>query len=99
MPGSCPLIRRLRDPDILTQTPVEQAVAPKKQPPEAYFPRRLSIIGPDLTSEYLFTTMHTRAVRRHPRLAPSRIGKAPTSFAVLTFITAGPNGEKLPCLG
>src|SRR5579885_1421110 len=68
MPGSCPLIRRLRDPDILTQPPVEQAVAPKKRPPEAYFPRRLSIIGPDLTSEYLFTTMHTRAARRLPRL-------------------------------
>src|SRR5579885_2882089 len=55
MPGNCPLIRHLRDPDILTQPVVGQSVAPKKWPPEAYFPRRLSIIGALLTSDRLFT--------------------------------------------
>src|SRR5579885_1587981 len=69
MPGNCPVIRHLRDPDILTQPAVGQAVAPKKRPPEGYFPRRLSIIGPDLTSDRLFTII-ARGVRATPPTTP-----------------------------
>jgi len=57
MSGNCPLIRHWRDPDILTQPAVRQAVTPKNRPPEVYFPRHNSFYRVALTSDRLFTTI------------------------------------------
>src|SRR5579885_1523831 len=57
MSGNCPLIRQLRDPDILTQSALGQAVAPTKWPPEAYFPRHNSFSRAALTSGRVSTTI------------------------------------------
>src|SRR5579885_732472 len=76
MLGKCSVIRPWRDPDILAQPAVGQAVAPKNRPPEAYFALRWSIIGPALTSDHLFTIMLVR-LRPPPRAEPDPPRTAP----------------------